>query len=857
MLFRKFEEEVIVRTSTQQSVVARYWHWLLVIALGAAGLAVMAYPSQQAGADEHCDTTVADGEDIQADGVDAAADGETVCVEDGTYEGNVSIDKSLTLVALNEHGAVIEGASVFSPSASDIAIDGFQFEVDDRAINTTTGDPVDNLTISNNRFVDLQNEAIGTAGSQNEYTNWTIEGNQVFGIQEVTSAFFIHSVSDSTISGNVIDGRFDEGGDYGVRSRGIQLDGAEDLEVSANTLRNLGDQGIQVADLVAAASGITITGNVVENAGTERGGDDQRGAIRLYSGDEGGLSNISVADNHLSGSGAGIEVRSGALGWTDVTIAFNAFIDNDVDVRNRTDGTIDTTLNWWGDEDGPGTDDTVGGVTFDPWIAALELDPEAHTLPVGSTFDVDATLIDSDDDDIAGPGLTVRFERAGANPGDEDVAFDGATATHSFTVMDGTTTLDAEVLYAGVPAGPVATGSYVGHESNIELAKAADPGSALAGSEVTFTVTVINAGNEDVAAAPAGSVTVTDEMPSGVGQVADGDISVTGDVDYTCTVDNNTVTCVNDDDHGVNETATIAITATLDAGLEASVEVENEAEASGTSQDAAATASATVVVDSKLDITKTAEPATMFPGGLVTFTVTVDNVSGSGIGQSDITFVDLLPDAIASVESIERSGPISHHYSCSPGAPFDTSDAGFEISCVNDTAGHGSEPVLEMTIVATVADDAAAGDYTNTVEASVGGVSDASASVTFTVEDEPEEPATHTYTLDFRWTLIGWFAPDIDIEDALRGEGANQGGSDIYDDVTVVWGWDGATQTWAAYFTGDTEVPGADTLDTFETGKGYWIAIDAEAGVNWDVVLDDPEEDDEEDDNNGSGGNAD
>lgn len=97
--------------------------------------------------------------------------------------------------------------------------------------------------------------------------------------------------------------------------------------------------------------------------------------------------------------------------------------------------------------------------------------------------------------------------------------------------------------------------------------------------------------------------------------------------------------------------------------------------------------------------------------------------------------------------------------------------------------------------------------------------------------------STHTYTLQFRWSLITWVGADgIDPEDALRGTGPNAGGTDIFDQVTAVYGWNAAAQQWLAFFPSGVDVPGANNLTALENGEAYWIAIAGPGPVSWTVV---------------------
>jgi hypothetical protein len=98
--------------------------------------------------------------------------------------------------------------------------------------------------------------------------------------------------------------------------------------------------------------------------------------------------------------------------------------------------------------------------------------------------------------------------------------------------------------------------------------------------------------------------------------------------------------------------------------------------------------------------------------------------------------------------------------------------------------------------------------------------------------------STIRYTLSFRWSLIVWTGRDgMSVEDALRGRETpdNPATTDILNQVSVIFLWDGVNQRWRAHFPGST-VPGVNDFTTFTRGMAYWIAIRASGGVVWIVT---------------------
>jgi hypothetical protein len=68
---------------------------------------------------------------------------------------------------------------------------------------------------------------------------------------------------------------------------------------------------------------------------------------------------------------------------------------------------------------------------------------------------------------------------------------------------------------------------------------------------------------------------------------------------------------------------------------------------------------------------------------------------------------------------------------------------------------------------------------------------------------------------------------NISVADALNGgpDGPHNGTNNITNQVSVVWGFNAATQTWAAYFPAQASVPGANDLTTLRTGLGYFVGL--------------------------------
>ena len=100
---------------------------------------------------------------------------------------------------------------------------------------------------------------------------------------------------------------------------------------------------------------------------------------------------------------------------------------------------------------------------------------------------------------------------------------------------------------------------------------------------------------------------------------------------------------------------------------------------------------------------------------------------------------------------------------------------------------------------------------------------------------------TYAYTLYSHWTLIAWNGIDnISASNALKGIEtgiANPATNDVSGSVTVIWFYDGPSQTFKGYFVGFDSTPGANDFTTLRRGTSYWIAIQTSGSVTWTVLL--------------------
>jgi nitrous oxidase accessory protein NosD len=351
---------------------------------GVAGTAVagVAYTGL-AGASDHCDDTVTDGESIQS-AIDDADPGATVCVESGTYDEDVFVDTvNLTLDGPNAgvpgYGdraaeATVEGRVVLS--ADGATLDGF--EVTPPAATTTqnseavrASDTPDDVVIANNLVRDFERDdpggdfygvdGINVFGGRADEAirNATVRGNEVRNLRNedvggVAGISVQGNVEDATVSDNVVTEIAREVTAYGfgvvVRGTGNHDEVPATVDVTDNDLNTV------LSDPESDFDGV---GFEVEADGT-----DYR------------VSDCRIEDNDL-----GVEVKVAA---GETVVESNDIEGNDRrGALNRDDASLDATDNWWGHASGPGGpdgrrnpagkevgkgDDIEGDVAFDPWL---------------------------------------------------------------------------------------------------------------------------------------------------------------------------------------------------------------------------------------------------------------------------------------------------------------------------------------------------------------------------------------------------------------------------------------------------------------------------------------------------------
>ena len=415
----------------------------------------------------------------------AATNGDTIQVCAGTYDEDITTNKSLTLLgaqsgvdARGRTGAetVVDNSGAAALGGAGTVVDGFTFT----GANTGNGDGAaisllaDGSTVKNTIFSNDQRAVVIISDTA------TLTRNVVNGVFD---GFFFccdkgsnSAVTDNSFTGSLSDGAVNiaPGGppavtgvsivnnNYDVTSGNFVVAGVTtNLNISDNTV-NGGGSGIV---LLGGNKDFTISRNRVTNS---TGSAATIGDFGFGYGNNGGGS---ITRNDFEHNFRGVNVFSGTDS-TPIEVHNNMFVDNNVGtatsdnphagVRNESSNPVHATDNWWGCNGGPGAtgcDPVVGAgtTTYDPWLV-LRTTVATHTLNQGVSTSLYADL----NHDSAG----------GTVPAGHQV-LDGKTVTFAFakgTVGTATATLVSgaanTTITAGNSAGTGAASATVDHATS-------------------------------------------------------------------------------------------------------------------------------------------------------------------------------------------------------------------------------------------------------------------------------------------------------------------------------------------------------------------------------------------------------
>jgi hypothetical protein len=316
------------------------------------------------------------------DVIDFAYIGATVMVAPGTYNQQITVNKSITLSGTTgetiiDLGSVSTYAIKLELGCDGATIEGFEIINSYGIYVDSNAGGESNVTIQNNHIHDLfvSSDLTGgffvNASCWPPLENWRIQDNTLENITgSLSSGLRPENMKDVIISGNTISN---------MGYSGILLINVDGAIVSSNMIGSIARAGIQVDSY--CTRDISIIDNTIMQANT--GSYSGYGGIRFYGQHtpdphSDPPAEITVIGNTCNGSYNGLAVRDGEnISGRNISANSNSFINNsNMGVYHGGNGTLDATNNWWGNITGPyhpidnpvGTGDNVSdNVTFWPW----------------------------------------------------------------------------------------------------------------------------------------------------------------------------------------------------------------------------------------------------------------------------------------------------------------------------------------------------------------------------------------------------------------------------------------------------------------------------------------------------------
>lgn len=485
------------------------------------------------------------------------------------------------------------------------------------------------------------------------------------------------------------------------------------------------------ADAQVPIAGETITYRLVVN---NAGPSDARG-VSVFDALPDGLvfESIVAGGNRWTATAAGDDVRLALSG----TLPAGESMTVDIQVRvaasveGRVTNTATVSSDWKADQDTSSVD--IGSRAVVDLAVAKSIDAATVVAGASTPTTYTLTVTNAGPSDSAGPvilddllpaGMTVAEDVDGCTvtdvSGRDEVRCektDGMDAGEQAWVVRIPVLVDADVsegtlTNTATVSGPTADSDPTNNSASVSVAvlqraaltvaKSA-PDTAVAGENVTWTVTVTNNGPSD-----AQNVSVTDALDSRLSFV-----SATSTTETTTCSGTTTVTCLVGT-LPVGASVDVVIVTTVASSLAANASIANTAIASSTTIDpttdepasAEGDDTVTVLTRSALTIDKSVASSTVDAGGIATYTIQVSN-QGPSDTAAPVTVVDTLP---AGMSFIAATG-----WSCEPD--------GRELTCVLESGGNpvslaagADAPALQIS--ARVSAALEAGTLTNTATAS-------------------------------------------------------------------------------------------------------------------------------------------
>jgi parallel beta-helix repeat protein len=372
----------------------------------------------------------ADQSTIQA-AINIASPGDTINVAAGTYNENLTVNKSLTLQGANKLTVIVTAAdpavSVFTVTASNVNISGFT------ATGTTItgnqgyagikfGAGVTNCNIhdnilSSNQYGILMLGTLGdTTQGNNIFTNNTASGCGVSGIEMQNTngntftnntantngaqGFRLANSKNNTFTGNTASLNL------GPTAAGFFLVVAGGTGSNNNTfINNTANSNVSHGLRIDGSTGNMLTGNTFTSNTFD--------GIKLKA----GSNNTTMNNNLCSLNDIGIDIAEAGIDATSETLSNNNITGNHTyGVRNLGTGNLNAKFNYWNNLSGPSHDglsygDSVSAnVNFQPWLIALA--STAPTLAITTAALPNGTLNVAYSQALAASGGTPPYQWA-------------------------------------------------------------------------------------------------------------------------------------------------------------------------------------------------------------------------------------------------------------------------------------------------------------------------------------------------------------------------------------------------------------------------------------------------------------
>jgi hypothetical protein len=405
----------------------------------------------------------------------AASDGDTIQIAAGTYTGNFTLNKRLTIQGAGSGddpltSTIINGTITIQSGASGATLTNFRVTGSGNGINI--GQPISNLGLTLDNVSVVGNSSYGINVNNTTVNNLTIRNSTISSNTSVglrfasTASAYNLLIENSLFEGNVR-------GFYAESNGSTVIDG---VQIINTTFHNNSEKGIYLEKLSNAVfDGIVMTDNGNLPSEPKNAGLDINLKYQTYSNieiknstftgnGEGGsavviksradstpqavlngvtLENVEIYDN----PGRGLMIGNNPLdNMTGVTITSSQIYDNENGVVNFVND-VTVTNNWWGcnDPNDPNSGcDPIAGVNIDP-DDQVTLNPTISPVS-GAECVLTLTFQDSSDATVdLYSGKTVSFSTS------------NGTVTPTGTITGGSVAVNFDTVYTGYPTTITAT----------------------------------------------------------------------------------------------------------------------------------------------------------------------------------------------------------------------------------------------------------------------------------------------------------------------------------------------------------------------------------------------------------------